>query len=117
MQEEDTGRHPGQHESAPCLTIPVSPSPVTSGKLCRELSRQLPYLVIDGIELGEDNPVDEPRRLGHGVISQGLVELDLRERMDRRNAFVVLLLSKSPIKPIEAGFFPPQSLRKQSLTS
>lgn len=43
-----------------------------------ESPQQPPYLVIDGIELGEDDAIDEPWCLGHGVISQGLVELDLR---------------------------------------
>lgn len=53
--------------------------PVTIRKLRAESPQQPPYLVINGIELGEDDAIDEPWCLGHGVISQGLVELDLRE--------------------------------------
>lgn len=76
--------------------------------------QQPPYLVIDGIKLGEDDPIDEPRCLGHGVISQGLVELDLSEKKDPRNAFVVPPLSNSPVKPTEKGSSPSSSLRSKA---
>lgn len=74
--------------------------------------QQPAYLVIDGIKLGEDDPIDEPRCLGHGVISQGLVELDLRGKKDPRNAFVVLPPSNSLVEPIETG----SSLKNQAFT-
>lgn len=40
------------------------------------------YLVIDGVELGEDDPIDEAGLVGHGVVRQGLIELHLRSCAD-----------------------------------
>lgn len=40
------------------------------------------YLVINGVELGEDDPIDEAGLVGHGVVRQGLIELHLRSCAD-----------------------------------
>lgn len=34
-------------------------------------------LVIDGVKLGEDNSIDQAGLVGHGVVGQGLVKLNL----------------------------------------
>lgn len=81
------------------MVIPISPLQSLSGSSLQS-PQQPPYLVIDCIKLGEDNPIDEPRCLGHGVISQGLVELDLREKKDLT----------------EKGSFPSSSLRSKAST-
>lgn len=90
---------------SPPLTVRTMQSP-----------QQPPYLVINGIKFGEDDPIDEPWCLGHGVISQGLVELDLREKKDPRKAFVVLPPSNSLVKPAETGYVPPLSLKNKAST-
>lgn len=36
------------------------------------------YLVINGVELRENNSINEARLFRHGVISQSLIELYLR---------------------------------------
>lgn len=37
-------------------------------------------LIVDGVELGEDDPVDEAGLLRHGVVGQSLIKLHLRTR-------------------------------------
>lgn len=34
-------------------------------------------LVVNGVELGEDDPIDEAGLVGHGVVRQGLIKLNL----------------------------------------
>lgn len=38
------------------------------------------YLVINGVKLGEDDSIDEAGLVGHGVVRQGLIKLNLRTR-------------------------------------
>lgn len=36
------------------------------------------YFVIDGVKLGEDDAIDQTGLVGHGVVRQGLIKLNLR---------------------------------------
>lgn len=35
-------------------------------------------LVVDGVKLGEDDSIDQAGLVGHGVVRQGLIKLNLR---------------------------------------
>ena len=39
------------------------------------------YLVVNGVKLGENNSINEPRPVRHGVVGQSLVELHLRTQV------------------------------------
>lgn len=44
----------------------------------------LEYLVIYGVELGENYSIDEARLVRHGMVSQSLIELHLRTQETQR---------------------------------
>ena len=44
---------------------------------CQYVIGNFVNLVVDGVKLGENDPVDEARLVRHGVVRQGLVELHL----------------------------------------
>lgn len=100
--------HKWPTENSPCLLTAALPSCHQQEALCQgkvgenpPSTKRFPYLVIDGIKLGEHNSINEPGRLGHGVVSQGLVELDLRKRTSSRNEDVSPTPSETPIKPTQ----------------
>lgn len=38
------------------------------------------YFVVDGVKFGEDDSIDQAGFVGHGVVRQGLIKLNLRRR-------------------------------------
>lgn len=51
------------------------------------------YLVIDGVKLSENNPINEARLVRHGVVCQSLIELYLRHEKEEVESFMRTLMA------------------------